>query len=123
MIILDRGQLAIIYLPPDEYFDPIHESEGWINFAATGVKEIVQNVKYIILTDYYSVPLDREFGFNAVMVDKPQPIAELVISQEVAMKIAFYEPRCVFEEVNFRGTTLEGIEGRLIPEVKIGFLV
>jgi hypothetical protein len=123
MISIDRGQLAVIYVPPDEYFDPIHESEGWINFAATGVKEIVQNVKYIILTNYYSVPLDREFGFNAVMVDKPMPVAELVISQEIAMKIALYEPRCVFEEVNFRGEIIDGVEGKLTPEVKIGFLV
>jgi hypothetical protein len=116
MITLDRGKLAIV-LEPEEVFDPIRDSKGWINFAATGVKEIVQNVKYIVLTDYYSVPLDREFGFNAVMVDKPIPVAELVISQEVAMKIALYEPRCVFEEVNFTG---DGMEGKLIPEIKIG---
>jgi hypothetical protein len=116
MITLFREKLVIV-LQPEEAFDPLHESQGWINFAATGVKEIVQNVKYIVLTDYYSVPLDREFGFDATMVDKPMPVAELMLQQEIAFKIAFYEPRCVFEEVNFTG---DGMEGHLIPSVRIG---
>jgi hypothetical protein len=87
-----------------------------INFGAMGVAEVFQNVKYILLTEYFSVPLDREFGMNFTMVDKPIPVAEAMLSQEVAMKVALYEPRCLFKQIEYSG---EGIAGKLNPNVMI----
>src|SRR5258707_1631362 len=93
--------------------------DGDIDFGATGKHEIFQNIKYIILTEYFSVPLDREFGMDYSMVDKPIPIAEAVLSQEVAMKIALYEPRAQFREINF---VRDMIVGKLSPSVKVVLL-
>jgi hypothetical protein len=90
-----------------------------IDFGATGVEEVFQNVKYILLTEYFSVPLDREFGMDFTMVDKPIPIAEAMLTQEIAIKISLYEPRCQFTEINFEG---KGIEGKLNPLVTINIL-
>jgi hypothetical protein len=87
-----------------------------IDFGAIGVNEVFQNVKYILLTEYYSVPLDREFGMDFSMIDKPIPVAEAMLSQEIAMKIALYEPRCLLNEVAFGGI---GVEGKLAPSVQI----
>lgn len=87
-----------------------------IDFGAIGEKEVWQNVKYALLTTYYSVPLDREFGIDATFVDKPMPVAQIVLSQEVALKIGLYEPRARFEDVSFEG---DGLLGKLEPTVKI----
>jgi len=91
-------------------------TSDWIDFGATGVKEVYQNVKYIILTPIRSVVLDREFGMDFVMVDKPIPIAKLMLTQEVAMKVALYEQRCFFEEVEYRE---DHLQGWLKPNVRI----
>jgi microcystin-dependent protein/phage baseplate assembly protein W len=90
-----------------------------IDFGATGVEEVFQNVRYILLTEYYSVPLDREFGMDFSMVDKPIPVAEAMLSQEIAMKLALYEPRCRFTQVDFDG---DAIDGKLSPTVTIEIL-
>jgi uncharacterized protein len=97
------------------------QSEEWIDFGAVGEKEIWQCVKYILLTSIRSVPLDREFGMDFSMVDRPKPVAKLVYVQEVAMKITLYERRAEFDDVIFRGE--DSIEGNLDPEVLIHLLV
>jgi len=82
---------------------------GNIDFGATGINEVLQNVKYIVLTTIYSVPLDREFGIDASFVDKPTPrIPELIITQEVALKINLYEPRAKFRDISYDGDVLSG---------------
>jgi hypothetical protein len=96
--------------------DRPYEKHAMIDFGAVGEKEVWQNVKYALLTTYYSVPLDREFGIDATFVDKPIPIAMVVLSQEVALKIGLYEPRAQFLNVNFKG---EGLDGKLEPTVVI----
>jgi uncharacterized protein len=90
-----------------------------IDFGATGLYEVFQNVKYILLTALRSVPLDREFGMNFSMIDKPIPVAEAMLSQEIAMKIAMYEPRCQFEKIDF---DQNAIAGKLSPSVTIAIL-
>jgi uncharacterized protein len=90
-----------------------------IDFGATGLYEVFQNVKYILLTALRSVPLDREFGMNFTMIDKPIPVAEAMLSQEIAMKIAMYEPRCQFEKIDF---DQNAIAGKLSPSVTIAIL-
>jgi hypothetical protein len=91
-----------------------------IDFGATGPNEIFQNVKFILLTEYFSVPLDRQFGMDFTMVDKPMQIAEAMLSQEVAMKIALYEPRCQFREISFDGNA---VGGKLAPRVVVEILI
>ena len=93
--------------------------DGDIDFGATGRNEIFQNIKYIVLTEYFSVPLDREFGMNYSMVDKPMHIAEAILSQEVAMKISLYEPRAQFRQIDF---VRDEMVGKLSPSVKVVFL-
>jgi hypothetical protein len=93
--------------------------DGDIDFGAIGKNEIFQNIKYIVLTEYFSVPLDREFGMDYSMVDKPMAIAEAVLSQEVAMKIALYEPRAQFREISF---VRDEMIGKLSPSVKVVLL-
>ena len=89
---------------------------GEINFGATGVEEILQNVRMIISTPKYSVPLDREFGVDATLVDKPMSIARSKIAVDLIDAIRRYEPRVDVTGVEFTGYALSG---KLVPKVKV----
>ena len=94
-------------------------SQGEINFApANLIEEVAQNVRTICSTTKYSVPMDRLFGVNAVMLDRPTPkdIAELQV--ELVQAIRKYEPRCRVKKINFDGD----IDGKLIAKVRIEIL-
>ena len=108
---IDLPELATNYLVSKE-----------IDFGATGAREIYQNVKYILLTELFSVPLDREFGMNFVMVDKPTEVAQLMLEQECAMKIALYEPRCYFTRIDYNRDETRLLPEKLKPEVSIKLL-
>jgi phage baseplate assembly protein W len=94
----------------------ITEKLEQINFAPPNVVvEIMQNVRTIFTTAKYSVPLDRLFGVNAVMLDKPMPKAIATLQAEIIGAIHKYEPRCEVTKVSFDGD----LDGRLAPRVRI----
>ena len=87
-----------------------------INFApANLVEEVAQNVRTICTTPKYSVPLDRLFGVNAVIVDRPTPRAIAEIQAELIQAIRKFEPRCRVKKVSFDGD----LDGKLIAKVRI----
>lgn len=88
---------------------------GEIDFGATGVKEIIQNVKTIILTTKFSVPLDRNFGIDASLVDLPINIAKARLTVEIIEAVAKYEPRAEIEVLGFTAT----LEGKLTPRLEV----
>jgi uncharacterized protein len=100
---------------PDDLVLEYPMAPEMIDFGATGVFEVFQNVKYIVLTTVFSVPLDREFGIDATFVDKPMNVAEYIIAQEVAFKINLYEPRARFRDITFSAD----IDGKLAPNITI----
>lgn len=87
-----------------------------IDFApASEAAEILQNLRTIITTTKYSVPLDRDFGISAESLDKPMAEAQAQIQAEIIMAIKAYEPRAVVTGISFTGTD----DGRLIPKVQV----
>lgn len=92
-----------------------------IDFAPKDVlTEIIQNVRTIISTTQFSVPLDRRFGIDGTVIDLPLPVAMARISAEVIRAITEYEPRCRVVSVDFERTeATDAEEGHLIPMVSI----
>lgn len=92
-----------------------------IDFAPKDIlTEIIQNVRTIISTTQFSVPLDRRFGIDGTVIDLPLPVAMARISAEVIRAITEYEPRCRVVSVDFEETiTTDAEEGRLTPKVSI----
>lgn len=92
-----------------------------IDFAPKDVlTEIIQNVRTIISTTQFSVPLDRRFGIDGTVIDLPLPVAMARISAEVIRAITEYEPRCRVVSVDFESTaTTDAEEGHLLPKVSI----
>ncbi len=83
---------------------------------STTYKEILQNVKTILTTTKYSVPLDRNFGLNLTMLDMPVMEAKTRLTGEIVEALRTYEPRVSVESVSYLGN---GKTGRLIPNVKV----
>lgn len=97
-------------------YDVLAKPMQGIDFApASEAAEILQNLRTIITTTKYSVPLDRDFGFNAEMLDKPMNVAQAQLQSEIIMGIKLYEPRVTVTSISFTGTD----DGRLIPKVQV----
>lgn len=81
---------------------------------ANEIEEILQNCLMILLTEKYSVPLDREFGVNTNIVDLPIN-AQPRITAEIAGAIRRFEPRARVRKVDFNGN----IDGQLTATVEL----
>lgn len=87
-----------------------------IDFGATGVEEILQNVAFIIATASMSCPLDREFGWDKTVIDTPIAIAKARIVANLTEAIHKFEPRAIVVAVDVLG---DGLQGRLKPKVQV----
>lgn len=97
-------------------YDVLAQPMQGIDFApASEAAEILQNLRTIITTTKSSVPLDRDFGFNAEMLDKPMNAAQAQLQSEIIMAIKKYEPRVTVTGISFTGTD----NGQLIPKVQV----
>ena len=87
-----------------------------INFAPSTIQEeVIQNIKTLLSTMKFTVPLDRNLGIIANALDEPMPVAMAKISSDVIDAISQYEPRAKVTQISFDGD----IDGKLIPKVRI----
>lgn len=87
-----------------------------INFAPKNlIEEVAQNVRIICTTEKYSVPMDRLFGVDTAMLDRPTPKAMAALQAELIQAIRKYEPRCKVRKISFEGD----INGKLTVKVRI----
>lgn len=86
-----------------------------VNFFPTSViDEIYQNVQTIVSTPVYSVPLNRPFGADAVMLDLPLPVSQAKLAAKLVQAVEKFEPRVSVVKVTFTG---DAEAGKLIPSV------
>lgn len=78
-------------------------------------QEILQNVLMILLTEKYSVPLDRELGIDGRIVDAPINQTSR-ITAAAADAIRKFEPRARLKKINFSG---EPNNGQVISSVVV----
>lgn len=92
------------------------EAEGGIDFApATEIEEILQNLRAIISTTKWSVPLDRDFGISGDYVDEPMLSAKALLTSEIITAIQTYEPRVSVETISFTAKD----DGTLSPRIEV----
>lgn len=93
---------------------------GQVDFAPSDeVREILQNVRTILSTRKGSVPLDRDFGLTWAHVDKPLPVATMLMRSEVIDVIEECEPRATVVSVDFDEDTASAMDGILKPRVVV----
>jgi len=99
-----------------QVLDITAELDG-VSFAPQStLEEILQNVRTILTTLQGSVPLDRGFGIDVALIDKPVTIVRSLLTAEIIEKVELYEPRVKVKKVSFAGDAAEGI---VRPTVKV----
>jgi hypothetical protein len=86
-----------------------------VNFAASGMDEILQNLRTIITTAQGSVPLDRGFGVDFADLDVAIPIAQARLTARIVEAIHQYEPRVEVTAVTYAANHMTG---QLMPTVR-----
>lgn len=87
-----------------------------IVIGATGLDEILQNVRVILGTMAWSVCLDRAFAGGGDFLDAPSPHEAQRRMAAIVEGVEKYEPRVQVTEVRFETVaTAEGMDGVLAP--------
>lgn len=81
------------------------------------VSSVLQNIAVILSTPKGSVPQYREFGLSAVFLDKPMPVAKMMMRAEVKEAIERWEPRAQFVSMTFEERITQ--PGTLWPTVEV----
>ena len=90
---------------------------GEVSFQPVStIEEILQNVRTILTTPVYSVPLDRTFGLSATMLDAPIPVAQAKLTAEIIAAVHKWEPRVRVTKVTYEGDAADGV---LRPKVRV----
>ena len=79
------------------------------------MEEVLQNVRTIISTIKYEIPLDRDFGIDGDVIDMPMQQAQAKLTQEIFRAVRQYEPRAVIESISFSGDE----SGKLTPTLEV----
>ncbi|MBR2941849.1 MAG: GPW/gp25 family protein [Clostridia bacterium] len=89
-----------------------------LQLNATDTKtSVLQNIAIILATRKGTVPLHRDLGLSQEFVDKPIPVARVLLCAEVKEAIEQYEPRAEVVGVTFQEDP--AAPGRLIPTVEV----
>lgn len=92
-----------------------------INFDPDEREELTQNTRTILGVMRGEVPLYREFGTDASIIDEPDTFAEALFTGAAFESIAEFEPRVDATNIDFtRETTgTDRAQGRYYPVVTI----
>lgn len=81
------------------------------------VVSVLQNIALILSTRQGSVPMYRDFGLPMDFVDKPIPVARVLMIAAVREAVEKWEPRATVLGVTFDASAEQ--EGRLVPIVEV----
>lgn len=81
------------------------------------VSSVLQNIALILATPKGSVPFYRDFGVSNEFLDKPGPVARVMMIGEVREAIESWEPRATVSNISFTEDPME--PGKLIPTVEV----
>lgn len=83
-------------------------SYDWKIMPSTEIDEVLQNVQMILATQKLTVPLDREFGISANVIDTPISATQARLTAEVATAVRKFEPRARVERIKYGGNMSNG---------------
>lgn len=94
----------------------VEMNSNQIDFGASGVNEIIQNVRMILTTPQFSCPLDRGFAWDHGLLDSPNNVVQAKLSAKIVAAIKKYEPRAKVVKVSYQGDLKTG---KLKPVVRV----
>lgn len=72
------------------------------------IEEVMQNVRMIMGVWRGSVPMDRDFGLDADLIDAPINAAKSRLAADLAAQISNCEPRAKLKSLTFEGNAHDG---------------
>lgn len=95
------------------------EADAPLVIGLTGLEAIRQNIRVILLTFSYMVPLDRGFAHQGRFLDSPAPASAARLLSQLWDAIEKYEPRVKVENIEFEYSDVKSqlMEGRLTPRI------
>lgn len=94
----------------------VSPNKNTIDFYPSDIAtEVLQNVRTIISTPKYSVPLDRNFGIDFSVLDQPMQVAQAKLADDIIRAVNDYEPRAEITSISFSADN----DGILIPKVMV----
>lgn len=84
---------------------------------ADRVRSVLQNIAVILSTSMGTVPFYRDFGLDWSFLDKPAPMAKVLMVAPVREAIQRWEPRARVLDVSFSEDPAR--PGLLIPTVEV----
>lgn len=92
-----------------------------LRIGATGMEALLQNIRIIVLTTMYSVPLDRGFAHVGDFIDSPSPLETARLVVRLTDAIEAKEPRVRVRRITLEPAEQNGMEaamqGRLYPHI------
>ncbi|GIQ69260.1 hypothetical protein DUZ99_04585 [Xylanibacillus composti] len=86
-----------------------------IDFGATGIRELSQNIRTIVTTAQGSVALNRAFGIDISPLDSPMnALNQARLTERIVAAIQQNEPRVEVVRVDYKE---DGPSGRLLPSI------
>jgi phage baseplate assembly protein W len=87
--------------------------------GATGMDALLQNIRIIVLTTVYSVPLDRGFAHVGAALDSPSPLVTARLVADLTDAIEAREPRVRVDRITLEplGGVSGYVEGRYSPRI------
>ncbi len=92
-----------------------------LRIGASGMDALLQNIRIIVLTTMYSVPLDRGFAHVGDFIDSPSPLVTARLVARLTDAIEAKEPRVTVQRITLEAAeddnTQAAMQGRLHPRV------
>lgn len=88
-----------------------------LTIGATSMDAIVQNIRIIVLTTAYSVPLDRGFAHTGAFIDSPAPHETARLIARLTDAIEAQEPRVKVTRITLEADPDGLMQGRLFPRI------
>lgn len=99
----------------------LHVTPGTpLTIGAQGMDAIVQNIRIIVLTTAYSVPLDRGFAHLGAFLDSPAPHETARLIAQFTSAIEKLEPRVRVTRISLEAapnSPANAMQGRLFPHI------
>lgn len=88
-----------------------------IIIGASGMDAILQNIRMIILTFCFSIPLDCAFAHKARPLDSPGPVVSARLTGDLIDAIEKYEPRVKVDGISWHNDGSGAKEGIFRPKI------
>lgn len=90
-----------------------------IVIGASGMEEITQNIRMIVLTMTGSVPLHRNFAHVPGYLDAPSPLEAARLIARLTNAIETWEPRVKVKSIRLTESSVQdSMLGKLVPVIE-----